>query len=606
MKSKIQFLFATFILIFTSALFADKSYQMSKVDIRAYLRTDGSMKISENRTYDFEDDFSYAYRTFPYGQQINFSGITITEENRQYRMSDSEEPGTYWVKDRNNFTEVRWFFRAEDEDRTFSVHYTVEDAVIRYKDAAVLHYQFISNEWDRPSWNVILELHPPVPLNQQEVRVWPHGPLWMTSYIQKEGVITGTCKKVPAHTFFDIRALYPPRVFTEAEFVDKTVKENILKEEEKLAIEANQKREQLIQEEQARKKRWNQGKWIMGILSVIGFFGWVMLYRRYGTRPSMRQPVPIMSPNIPSDTPPALLDYLLHSREIYGGALMGTLFDLAKKGILTLRHEEKGISGLKNIFREKTSRYWDMNREEWNKQKNQLTEYENSLLEFLFDDIGQGGDSVDVKLIQKKRTAFMKFFRDWKKTVKKKAEENKWFDKQSIKGRNYALIIAGVMFLLSIPGFIFYGPWGFILALSSLAVFILSMFIVHRTREGEQLTKVWKSLKKYLYKHHYRSADKELILDWIDDYLVYGVVLGLSKKVIKDLAEFIPPDHQTRYIPWFIYHGHPGTAFSSSAFAASFSASVAATSSAMSSAAGAGGGAAGGAGGASSGGGGAG
>ncbi len=606
MKSKFQFLFIMFILISISAVYADKSYQMSRVDIRAYLSTDGSMKVTENRTYDFEGDFSYAYRTFPYGQKVNFSGFTITEGNRQYRLSGSEEPGTFWVKDRDNHTEVRWFFRAEDQDRTFTVHFTAEDAVIRYKDAAVLHYQFISNEWDRPSWNVTLKLQPPVPLDPQEVKVWPHGPLWMTSYIQEEGVISGTCKKVPAHTFFDIRALYPPRIFTEAKFVDKAVKENLLKEEEKLAIEANQKREELIKKEQARKKRWDQGKWIMGILGVSGLVIWIVLYKKYGSRPHIQQPVPEVSPNIPSDTPPALLDYLLHRRNIYGGAIMGTLFDLAKKGIISLRHEEKRITGLKRLYKSKTSRYWDIDRAKWEKQKDQLANYENDLLEFLFDNIGQGKDTVDLTLIKKKRRAFMNFFQDWKKTVKKKGEEKEWFDKQSIKGSRYSFLCAGILLLLSIPGFILYGPWGFILTFSSLAIFVLSVLIIHRTKEGEQLARKWKSLKKYLNKHRYHSADKELILDWIDDYLVYGIVLGVSQKIIKDLVEFIPPDNQSRYIPWFIYHGHSGAPFSSASFAAFFSASVAATTSAMSSAAGAGGGAAGGAGGASSGGGGAG
>jgi len=607
MKSRINCLLIVFILIIASTVvYADKSYQMSNVDIKAHLRTDGSMEVSENRTYSFEGNFSYAYRTFPRDEQIDFSGFSIIEGNRQYRLSDKEAPGTFWVKDRANYTEVRWFFRAEDEDRTFTIGFTVKDAVTRYKDTAVLHYQFISNEWDKPSWNVTLELHPPVPLNLQEVKVWPHGPLWMESYIKENGVITGSSKKVPAHTFFDIRALYPSRIFSEARFVDKAVKEYILKEEEQRALEANQKREELIRKKQARKKRWDQGKWIMGILGVMGIIGWWTCYKKYGIRPSLRRPVPVVSPNIPSNTPPALLDYLLHNRDIYGGALMGTLFDLARKGVISLRHEEKEISGFTKMFKEKTSRYWDINREQWEKQKNQLSEYENTLLEFLFDTIGKGKNSVDIKLIKKKRNEFMKFFRDWKKSVKKKGDEKGWFDKKSFKGRNYSFIIAGVLLLLSIPGFILYGPWGFILTIASLLVFVLSTFIAHRTREGEYLARQWKSLKKYLQKHHYRKAESGYILDRIDEYLIYSVVLGITQKTLKELAEFIPSDNHAAYIPWFIYHGHAGGAFSTASFAASFSASVAATTSAMSSAAGAGGGAAGGAGGASSGGGGAG
>ncbi|MFO7889630.1 MAG: DUF2207 domain-containing protein [bacterium] len=606
MKSIYHFLLISFIFLLSSAVYADKSYRMSKVQIRAQLQADGSMEVSEYRTYDFEDDFSYAYRTFPKSDTVSFTNFSITENNRKYILSDTQEPGTFWIKDKKSYTEVRWFFRAEDEKRTFTVRYTVNDAVVRFRDAAVLHYQFIGKEWDKSSWNVTLELIPPVSLSPQEVKVWPHGPLWMESYIQNDGIITGSCRKIPAHTFFDIRALYPISIFLQSKYVDKAVKENILKEEAKWALEANQKREKLLKKERARKKRWAQGKWIMGILSLIGLMGWGVFFQKYGTRPSLQRPVPEVSPNIPSETPPALLDYLLHNRDIYGGAIMGTLFDLAGKGIISLRHEEQERSGLKKIFSGKTSRSWNIDREKWRKQKAQLQDYENTLLEFLFDTIGKGENSVDIKLIKKKRNSFMKFFRDWKKTVKRKGDKKGWFDKQSFKGRNYAFMIAGVLLLLSIPGFILYEIWGFILTLSSLLIFILSTFIAHRTREGEQLAREWKALKKYLHKHHYRNADNQYILDRIDEYLIYSVVLGVNQKTLKELAGFIPSDNHAAYIPWFIYHGHAGEAFSSASFAASFSASVAATTSAMSSAAGAGGGAAGGAGGASGGGGGAG
>lgn len=606
MKSVYHFLLITFIFISSPAVYADKSYQMSKVQIKAQLQADGSMEVSEYRTYNFEDDFRYAYRTFPKSEKVSFSDFDITENNRNYLLSDTEKPGTFWIKEKKSYTEVRWFFRAENEKRTFTIRYTVNDAVVRFRDAAVLHFQFIGEEWNKSSWNVSLELIPPVSLSRQEVKVWPHGPLWMESYILNDGTITGSCKKVPARTYFDIRALYPINIFPQSKYVDKAVKENILKEEAKWAIEANQMREEFIEQERARKKRWAQGRWIMGIVSLIGIMGWWVFFQKYGIRPSLQRPVPVVSPNIPSQTPPALLDYLLHNRDIYGGAIMGTLFDLARKGIIRLRHEEQERSGLKKIFAEKASRSWDLDREKWEKEKDQLQDYENSLLEFLFDTIGKGKDSVNIKLIQKKRTAFMKFFRKWKKTVKKQGDEKGWFDKQSFKGRNYAFIIAGVLLLLSIPGFILYGPWGCILTISSLLVFVLSTFIAHRTREGEQLAREWKSLKKYLQKHHYRKAESGYILDRIDDYLTYSVVLGITQKTLKELAGFIPPDNHAAYIPWFVYRGHAGEAFSSASFAASFSASVAATTSAMSSAAGAGGGAAGGAGGASGGGGGAG
>jgi uncharacterized membrane protein len=121
------------------------------------------------------------------------------------------------------------------------------------------------------------------------------------------------------------------------------------------------------------------------------------------------------------------------------------------------------------------------------------------------------------------------------------------------------------------------------------------------------LARHWKAIKRYLQKYHYRSVDKTMLLDKIDDYLVYGVVLGLAQKVFKELAAYIPVEDYHRYVPWYVYHGAGSGTFTPDAFASAFSSMVATTTSSMSTASGAGGGAsAGGGGGASSGGGGAG
>jgi uncharacterized membrane protein len=110
-----------------------------------------------------------------------------------------------------------------------------------------------------------------------------------------------------------------------------------------------------------------------------------------------------------------------------------------------------------------------------------------------------------------------------------------------------------------------------------------------------------------MLKYHYRSMDKTALLSKIDDYLVYGIVLGLGQKVFKELAAYIPAEDYQRYVPWYVYHGTGSGAFTPDAFASAFSSMVVTTTSSMSTASGTGGGASGGGGGgASSGGGGAG
>ncbi|MEE9503203.1 MAG: hypothetical protein V3V48_14105, partial [Candidatus Aminicenantaceae bacterium] len=153
----------------------------------------------------------------------------------------------------------------------------------------------------------------------------------------------------------------------------------------------------------------------------------------------------------------------------------------------------------------------------------------------------------------------------------------------------------------------FIGIWAIVLGAASVAVFVLCFLTPHRTKEGEMLARHWKALKRYLLKYHYRSMDKSALLNRIDDYLVYGIVLGLGQKIFKELAAYIPAEEYQRYVPWYVYHGIGTGAFTPDAFASAFSSMVATTTSSMSTASGVGGGAsAGGGGGASSGGGGAG
>ena len=105
-----------------------------------------------------------------------------------------------------------------------------------------------------------------------------------------------------------------------------------------------------------------------------------------------------------------------------------------------------------------------------------------------------------------------------------------------------------------------------------------------------------------LFRSQYRAVDHTVLLERIDDYFIYGVVLGMSTKIFKEMAGFIPGEELQKYVPWYI--GHAG--FSSAAFGEAFSTMIATTTSAMSTAAGTGGGASAGGGGVSSGGGGAG
>ncbi|UCC41493.1 MAG: DUF2207 domain-containing protein [Candidatus Aminicenantes bacterium] len=607
-KNKVVFYFLIVLALYllTPQAFADKYYQIIQVDIDGQLRENGIMEVTESRTYRFVGSFSYAFRTLPTTGPVSFEDFRVSERGQFYRLSDSRAPGTYQIIPKPKEIEIRWYFRARGESRTFDFHYHVKNAVLRHDDVAVLYFQFISGDWDRWSKNVHLALKPPKSLLKTQINEWLHGPLWAESKIEEDGTITAWCERLPKYTYFEVRALYPPEVFPDAGRKGGRVRSQIMREEAAWAEAANRERERAIKTAEAKKKRQEYGKWIMIIFSLAGLLGWWGVFRKYGKRPELPS-LPSVSSDVPWETSPALVGYLLGNQQISGGALVATLLDLARRGFIALREEEEEKKAFLAGIKKKTVYILDLKRGFWSKNPSKLEKYEDDLIRFIFNELADGQDSIDLKIIGKKKSKFMNFFRDWKKDVKELGKQQRWFDKMSNRGMLYSLGIAGTLFLLTIPSMFLFGSYAAIIGSASVVVFVLSLFIPHRTKEGEMKARQWKALRSYLQKYHYRTAERSTLLGHIDSYFVYGVVLGLSKKIFQELANFIPADEYGHYVPWYVCYGARTGGFTPEAFASAFSSMIATTTSAMSTASGAGGGAsAGGGGGASSGGGGAG
>jgi len=583
-----------------------KSYRITEVGITAQLRRDGSMEVSENRTYRFSGTFSYAYRDMPLGEPVVFEDFEIYEGGRPYELSNSEAPGTYNVSRVSGQTRVRWHYRASDESRTFEFRYRARNAVVNHDDAAILYYKFLSDDWDMPQSDISLRIIPPAPVSRSSINEWLHGPLWAESSISEDGEIRAHCPHLPAGTFLEVRALYPPGLFPGARSVTGEVRQQVMAEEAAWVEEANRTRQEARQRAIARDTRVGMGKYIMIAAAFFGLWGWWRLYNAYGRRPALPQFLD-MDSNVPGNTRPALVGYLLHNRQVSAGDLTGTMLDLARRGFVELREEMVKKKGFWGGTREESEYYWDLKRAHWDQHSSELLGFENSLLQFIFGGLAGYTDSVSLDMIKKKRREFIQFFRSWKAEVSELGEKEDWFDRASIRGTYYSVAAGAGMMLLAIPAAFIFRHWAVIIAAAGAVVLVLSFRIYHRTAKGETEARHWKALQKYLKKYEFRSMERRDLLSRMSDYLVYGVVLGLSTQFYHEIAAAIPEREHAAFVPWYVYHGAGARGFSPAAFGEAFSSMVATTTSAMSTASGAGGGATGGGGGgASSGGGGAG
>lgn len=157
---------------------SDRSYSIQSVNIDANVRTDGSMEVVEQRLYNFDGDFKFAYhvieknpdqstdpgRTEPYQIRVK----NVCDEVQCYRFIDptkvdfenrrANPPDTFTAFQNKNEVYIQWHYSAEDEKKTFTVNYLVDNAITLHSDIAELYWQFVGKEWDLSQRNVFVNI----------------------------------------------------------------------------------------------------------------------------------------------------------------------------------------------------------------------------------------------------------------------------------------------------------------------------------------------------------------------------------------------------------------------------------------------------------------
>ncbi|PIE76012.1 hypothetical protein CSA17_04500 [bacterium DOLJORAL78_65_58] len=418
---------------------ADKSYRMPAVRITADLARDGSMQVREERTYRFKGRFKYAYRTYALDDRIDYEDFRVSENGRPYVQSDSEEPGTYKVTHGAEEVEVRWFYRARNETRTFAIDYGVRDAVHRHRDAAVLYYKFIGKGFKKRTDQVDITVNPPVAVEDWKVRQWAHGPLWGESRTSNDGVVTASCTKLPRRRFFELRILYPPELFPEAFERAGYVSASVTEEEAAWAEEANQERRRAVEKRDKLKKRQAVALRMVPVVVLLAWFWFVRLWRRQRRLFPGQGSIPVSTWSAPDDLPPALVSYLLNSRSVVASSLMATLMDLGRRGFVEFREEYVAKVGFLGREKWEPRHHWVLKTDHLEGHRAELLPFETELLDFVFEEMtGQRTDTVDSRAFRKKRSKVRSFFGRWSRMVKKEGASRAWFAEESIKARNRA------------------------------------------------------------------------------------------------------------------------------------------------------------------------
>src|SRR5688572_17880757 len=111
---------------------AAKSFRIAAVQIEATLREDGSMRVVEHLTYDFDGEFQNGTRPIPRGD-YEIVDMAVTERGEPLPFDGAPY-------------DLAWHYDARDEQRTFDVAYTVLHAAKVGPDVGELYWKWVGDQ----------------------------------------------------------------------------------------------------------------------------------------------------------------------------------------------------------------------------------------------------------------------------------------------------------------------------------------------------------------------------------------------------------------------------------------------------------------------------
>ncbi|MCK4512510.1 DUF2207 domain-containing protein, partial [bacterium] len=349
------FLALVFLATITHGPAGAKSYHISDVDIDITVRSDGSFEFREARTFDFNGDFTYAFfqveKTSSSGDGVEITDIVVGENGVAYTLGsprdlDAERPpGTCYVyyNYKSRYAYAKWFYRADDERRTFDISYTVHDAVVVHDDFAVLYWKFIGETWDIRTDRVTGRIHFPPGGDKDRLRAWLHANLTSEYTIEDERTVSFWVDNLRPGRFVELRILFPPELVPDATRRGRgPIWDTTLAEETILVDEANRRRVEAQEYVAGRAARARAGLVAAIIVSLLALGAWTVLFLKYGREHNVEFEGDYFR-ELPSDRPPAEVGYLFRSGVIGAGDMVATILDLAKGGYITITEtiEEK-------------------------------------------------------------------------------------------------------------------------------------------------------------------------------------------------------------------------------------------------------------------------
>ena len=523
-----------------------KSYTISPVNITETVLKDGSMKVEETRTFNFEGNFTFAYQYInKHGQRTEpyiLSNFKICDELTCFKQSsiDTNIPNTFFLREESNRYYFKWFYSASNQSKTFKLSYDVTNAVTLQSDTAEIYWQAIGKDWEIEQKNITVKFLLPMGIDGSKIQAWAHGPTNGTVSIPSSNEITLKVNTLPIKTFFEGRILVPKETFING-VKGNLSKSEIINEENKFIADTKQN------------NKFNLFKFIIGLVIVIGLFAWqliifikkIKLYKKYGKDKKIED-VTLSGRwwEPPSDIDPVQVEQLMSGSEIVtANGFTATILSLVVDRFYKINRSDKkeGI-----IFR--NYKYFLVAIEKNTKNPSSIQKSVIEILEKINEEMGEidlGKMSVWFRKHSIESQTFLTKTLPGLATKENLVEG--YFDLTSDIVKNKYLTIEVFLplifsflaiFLLANLNFLAVLLLPLNVAFGIIVVVVISMFKLFAeklTNKGREEATKWIGFKKHLKEYNQTVKDPvDSVIIW-EKYLVYGTVLGVSVKALSQM-----------------------------------------------------------------------
>lgn len=556
-------------------------YSMTQTYIGATVEADGLLSVVEGRQFDFDDDINGVFWEINTGtnQQGGTAGVdvlSVEEEDTAFNKVDSAnkgDSGVYTVEQTGDGVRIKVFSPHESGDSaTYYVSYTMTGAVMNWADTAELYWKFVGDGWSADSDDVEMEVRfanaaaGTAAVKGDNFRAWGHGPLTGdVSLDEDEPMVTYTIPCVHQGEFAEARIAFPSDWVPQLAASGEERMSTILSEEKEWADEANARREhaRMIANALA----------VLSVVAAVAFTGTIVMLKL-----RRRKPKPLFQDeyfrDVPSSDHPAVLSALMSWNEVPDQAYIATLMKLTDDRVIKLEQATvtKAKKGLLGREKEEQTYRVTVTDEAWKAAKKDGIDRD--VLKVFFAGVKPDKDGVRSRTFSEleeyaseRTTSVGDKLEDYQSTVKGKLEARELIASDGTVALVAGLVL-GIIIVFGILGSLFYTDFADAnvgAAMISIPVtivgFVLSCTFRRYTSEGAEVAARCKALKHWLedFTRLKEAVPSDLIL-W-NKLLVMGVALGVSKEVLRQLAEAVPADlrnsddfYDNYPCYWWYYH----------------------------------------------------